>query len=177
MSITLMIKRIFPLLLVCTLFAFVQGNCGADGVDLGGEATYDSANSNDEDDNSDSNTDSADSTDCTDTGEAMTTGDISVTVSGTPCNAPSPSSSTEGTLILGCDTPSDRDASAADVDYVTVSCGTGAGATEEIYYCTEGIVYNDNGGDGIAITASITVTCTIDGDGEATLSEEELVIS
>ena len=171
-------KLKFKYLVLLSLVFFASSsitNCGGGSVDLGSgsDVVFDEPGSGD------SNTAEVEDTgdECSDTGEAMTTGDISVEVSGTACLAPSPSSTETGVLILGCNSPTARTASDAAVDYVTVTCDTGSSEDSVVYFCSAGAVFRDNGETSLEISETATVECTVDGEGAATLTEDGLVIS
>lgn len=119
---------------------------------------------------------------CDDTEDSVSTGDFTATILGDLCDSPYPWVPTEGTLNLSCTTTEDdeelaRNTTDSTVDNTTVTCGTGDGATSVVYYCQDGIVYEEEVGADSELYDSITLDCEIDEEGEATMTEEELVVS
>lgn len=118
------------------------------------------------------------STNCDDTGATVTTGTMTAQVTGEPCNAPSPSALENNDIILDCTDPEPgRDTTDPDADFVTITCGQGDGAAQANYFCVDGVVFKDDGNSGNELFGSITVACTVDSEGNGSLSEEELIIS
>lgn len=119
---------------------------------------------------------------CDDTETTYATGDFAVTITGDLCRTPAPSIPEEGTLILSCTTTEDdeelaRNTTDSTVDNTAVTCGTGDGAASVTYYCQTGVVYKEEVGEDAELYESITLDCEVDEEGEATMTEEELVVS
>lgn len=117
----------------------------------------------------------------------LTTGDIQADLFGNSCNAPTYSSKAEGVLILECSVPEAKDSSNKFLveDYILVKCASDTSVDIKRYYCSDGIVknfdpdalnYDNYNADNPYVPGetgeTIFVTCEIDEDGTATLSEE-----
>lgn len=119
---------------------------------------------------------------CDDTEDTYATGDFAVAITGDLCQTPAPSVPEEESLILSCTTTENdeelaRNTTDSTVDNTTVTCGTGDGAASVIYYCQDGVVYKEEVGEDAELYESITLDCEVDEEGEATMTEDELVVS
>lgn len=111
---------------------------------------------------------------CSESGSTVTSANLSIAITGTACDAPSASSSTDSVGILDC---TDRDTDDGDVDYATATCGSGDGAASVGYYCDTGIVIKKGDDADETLFAQTQITCTVDGSDVGSIDEEELVVS
>jgi hypothetical protein len=77
--------------------------------------------------------------------------------------------------MLNC---TNRDAGdSSDADFVTVTCGEGAMATEVVYYCDGETVMREGGAEAdTELFTLTTIECTVADDGSGTIVEEETVV-
>lgn len=108
---------------------------------------------------------------CDDTGDDVVVDPMTASVSGEACNTPTPSDNGT-TIILDCTDPDARDTDADISDFTTI---TDCGADSGIYYCADGVVYKDDGGDGEELFGQVEISCEGDTGSEA-LVEDELII-
>jgi hypothetical protein len=102
---------------------------------------------------------------CDEDGDSITLTNLSATISGTPCDAPSLSTVEDDSIILSC---SDRDTSDNSVDYATLTCGSNS----VDYYCDGGLVIVSDDSGEEELFASTTAICS-----GSTIEEEELIVS
>lgn len=121
--------------------------------------------------NFDSDTPSSESASCDDTGDDVTTDNMTVTISGDVCDAPTATVNNTDEMIIDCSEP--RDTSVPDEDFVTATCGSGDNTDVEDYYCTDGIVYR--GSDDAELFDATLINCTEDSEIRI-IEEEELIV-
>lgn len=155
------IITIFVLFLTPLAAGWFTIGCGGSNVSLGGGG---GGGSND-------------SEICTDDNDLVTAGNMTAQASGEACDAPSPSTADSESIILDCASPSDRDTDDSTADFTTVTCGTGDGQASSDYYCSNGIVFREDGDTDTELFDQTSIECVVDGDDNGTLDEEELIIS
>lgn len=109
---------------------------------------------------------------CEDTGDDVTTDNMTVTISGDVCDAPTATVNNTDEIIIDCSEP--RDTSVPDEDYVTATCGSGDNTDVEDYYCSDGLVYRTS--DDTELFDATVITCTVDDEEVRIIEEEELIV-
>lgn len=129
--------------------------------------------SSDSDSDSDADADAA----CSDDGSTVSTTNLTAEVSGEPCNTPSPSTAETGVILLDCGTPSPgRTTTDNEADFTTITCGTGGGADIAAYFCTDGVIFKDDGATTEELFETVEINCALDDNGNGTIIEGELII-
>lgn len=136
------------------------------------EEAQESSGDDSSNDSTDSDTDSDTSTDtATDTSNDVTTETTSAVSSGDIDNVPVATEVEDFNITLNC---TDRNTDSPDIDYVTVTCGSGESAQIEVYYCNGEIVTLQE--DDSELFSVTTIECTVEEDGSGTIVEEETIV-
>lgn len=142
---------------VSCLFLIFNSSCGGSNVNFGSTSPT---------------TSSEETSSCEDTGDDVTTDNMTVTISGDVCDAPTATVNNTDEIIIDCSEP--RDTSVPDEDFVTATCGSGDNTDVENYYCSDGMVYRAS--DDAELFDATVITCTVDDEEVRIIEEEELIV-
>jgi hypothetical protein len=146
-----LLYRVVSISISVTVLIF-NSSCGGSHVDFGPTSPTESSS-------------------CDDTGDDVTTDNMTVTISGDVCNAPTATVNQTDEIIIDCSEP--RDTSVPDEDYVTATCGSGDNTDVEDYYCSDGIVYRAS--DDTELFDVTLINCTEESEIRI-IEEEELIV-